>query len=142
MEVKVSQALGISSGSCHQDNCVFAPLLDSQASSSSGGDRHAPVNPAIGSSASWSSSLANSFPSGGTETDTDQLSGAGTHRPASTVLNKYHNSGRRRGLLGFKKADGICSFRTDARRLHRIPAQTGTGTQEYNQTKLQPVLLR
>lgn len=62
-------------GSCHQDNCVFAPLLDSQASSSSGGDRHAPVNPAIGSSASWSSSLANSFPSGGTETDTDQLSG-------------------------------------------------------------------
>ncbi|KAJ4937647.1 hypothetical protein JOQ06_002279, partial [Pogonophryne albipinna] len=65
MEVKVSQALGSSSGSCHQDNYMFVPLLE----------RHAHINPSISHSASLSSSLANSFPSGDTETDSDQLSG-------------------------------------------------------------------
>ncbi|KAG7245460.1 hypothetical protein INR49_010911 [Caranx melampygus] len=69
MEVNVSQALGISSGSCLQDSCMFVPLLDSQASSSSGGDRHVAINRTISHSASWSSSLANSLHSGITEPD-------------------------------------------------------------------------
>lgn len=51
-------------GSCHQDNCMFVPLLDSQASSSSGGDRHVAINRTISHSVSWSSSLANSLHSG------------------------------------------------------------------------------
>ncbi|KAF3854931.1 hypothetical protein F7725_022986 [Dissostichus mawsoni] len=51
--------------SCHQDNYMFVPLLE----------RHAHINPSISHSASLSSSMANSFPSGDTETDSDQLSG-------------------------------------------------------------------
>ncbi|KAK5902101.1 hypothetical protein CesoFtcFv8_007392 [Champsocephalus esox] len=43
---------------------MFVPLLE----------RHAHINPSISHSASLSSSLANSFPSGDTETDSDQLS--------------------------------------------------------------------
>lgn len=47
---------------------MFLPLLESQASSSSGADRPAAINPTISHSVSWCSSLANS-------TDTDQHSG-------------------------------------------------------------------
>ncbi|KAK2842386.1 hypothetical protein Q5P01_012586 [Channa striata] len=54
MEGKESQALGSSSGSCLQDNCMFVSLLESQTSSSSGTDRHVPINPTISHSASWS----------------------------------------------------------------------------------------
>lgn len=54
-------------GSCHQENSVYLPLLESQVSSSSSGIRHhATISPTI--SPSWSSSR-----SGGT--DTDQQSG-------------------------------------------------------------------
>ncbi|KAG7522620.1 hypothetical protein JOB18_026938 [Solea senegalensis] len=74
MEVRVSEALGISSGSCHQDNCMFAPLLESQASNSSGGDRHVLHNHTISHSVSWSSSLASSVNSGGTTTETNKHS--------------------------------------------------------------------
>ncbi|CAB1454552.1 unnamed protein product [Pleuronectes platessa] len=53
---------------------MFAPLLESQASSSSGGDRHVSINPTISHSVSWSSSPANSLHSGGTETESDRHS--------------------------------------------------------------------
>lgn len=45
-----------SSGSCHQDSCMFLlPLLDGQASSSSAADGHVPINATLSQSVSWSS---------------------------------------------------------------------------------------
>ncbi|TNN87051.1 Anoctamin-3 [Liparis tanakae] len=56
---------------------MFLPLLD----------RRAPVNPTtVSHSVSWSSSLANSFPSGDLETDSDQLSGSFISRLATSCL--------------------------------------------------------
>ncbi|XP_056273218.1 anoctamin-3 isoform X2 [Pseudoliparis swirei] len=74
-------------GSCHQDTCMFLPLLD----------RRAPVNPTtISHSVSWSSSLANSFPSGDLETDSDQLSGM--HTSISEILKEKSLKPSRRSL--------------------------------------------
>ncbi|KAM8890652.1 anoctamin-3 isoform 3-T3 [Spinachia spinachia] len=87
MEVQVSQALGRSSGSCHQDTCMFLPLLE----------RNGLVNPtAVSRSVSWSSSLAHSFPSGDTETDSDQLSGM--HTSISEILKEKSLKPSRRSL--------------------------------------------
>lgn len=54
---------------------MFLPLLESQASSSSEADRHVAINLTLSHSVSWSSSLANSFHSGVTETESDPHSG-------------------------------------------------------------------
>ncbi|XP_042267499.1 anoctamin-3 isoform X3 [Thunnus maccoyii] len=88
MEVKVSQALGSSSGSCHQDNCMFLPLLESQASSSSGADRHVHINLTLSHSVSWSS--------GATDTESDPQSGM--HTSISEILKEKSLKPSRRSL--------------------------------------------
>ncbi|XP_029289657.1 anoctamin-3 isoform X2 [Cottoperca gobio] len=65
---------------------MFLPLLE----------RHVPINPTISHSASWSSSLANSFPSGDLETDSDQLSGM--HTSFSEILKEKSLKPSRRSL--------------------------------------------
>ncbi|XP_038562190.1 anoctamin-3 isoform X1 [Micropterus salmoides] len=72
---------------------MFLPLLESQTSSSSGTHRHVPINP-LSRSVSWSSSLANSFHSGGTETDQH----SGMHTSISEILKEKSLKPSRRSL--------------------------------------------
>uniref|UniRef100_A0A3P8V6H3 Anoctamin dimerisation domain-containing protein n=1 Tax=Cynoglossus semilaevis TaxID=244447 RepID=A0A3P8V6H3_CYNSE len=73
---------------------MFTPLLESQASSSSGGDRH--INPTITQSASWSSSLDHSLDSGTATIDSNQHSGM--HTSISEILKEKSLKPSRRSL--------------------------------------------
>ncbi|KAM9815131.1 anoctamin-3 isoform 2-T2 [Syngnathus typhle] len=86
MEGKVSQEVdGSSGGSCHQDTCMWVPLLDNWACRSSAG---------LSQSASWSSSAAHTH--SGDTTQSEQTSGM--HTSISEILKEKSLKPSRRSL--------------------------------------------